>query len=112
MTMPLIHGTRLISLTDAFERTGKSYITGWNGEEREVASLGQRTRQSLDVWKRARAALSILRENVRDGRLGLIAYDERGGRMLFFNQAREELSALLLSPDVTAPGYIEFSSGT
>jgi len=56
--------------------------------------------------------MAIARELARDGRLGIIAYDGRGGRSRYFEDVREEMSALLLPPDPAAPGLIELHSGT
>lgn len=103
---------RLISLTEAFNRIGAAYIDGWDWSERAVASLGQRSRGSFQAWKRAHETKRLMEQLVRDGRLGLVAYNGFGGRVRYFEGSVEEISMLLLPPDGSSSGLIEMQSGT
>jgi hypothetical protein len=66
----------------------------------------------LQAWKRAHEALRLIERLVRDGSVGLVAYDEEGGRIRYFQGSTEVISMLLLPPDESAAGLIEYHSGT
>jgi len=109
--MPNIPLPNLSHLSEAIERVGLIYIDGWDESERPYFTVGRRRLNEHESWARARRAIHLTECLVRDGRLKAVAYDDAGHRFHYFEQSREQIRSLLISPDDAAPGLIEMQSG-